>query len=571
MNTSAIGLMVALTAFCMTPALAAPTDGSPDVIYFNGKIVTLDAAGSIAGAVAVKDGKFLKVGNTDEVRKLAGDSTKLVDLDGRLVVPGLIDAHTHPMETAMMKDSWVDARYPGTASVSQALANITAWVKHTPKGNWVFVACVSASENKFKEKRLPTRAELDAVAPNNPVALANGTHMAIVNSMALRVLGITSKNVALKGGGRALLGKDGQPSGTLTDAMDAVPTTPTIDDLKRYYTSEIQDLWKPYGFTSVLAITPAAALPVLQAVAQKAQPDIRYTVSVWTAPNAQGMPEKLDAFKMPPGADPAYYGFGAIKAWADGENDARTGYMYEQYKGHFDTDPPGNKGSLVTPLNRAEHFADIANKNGTIAMLHCSGDRATDICLDTYEHEAATRSQQTIMRIEHFGMFQLTAKQLKRASELKQRGLFISVQPVWLLDLVKADFENMGDKLTRTGFRFRSMIDAGLELAAGTDVTGIYLANINPFLGIYASVTRNSDAGIFEPKEAVSVTEALKMWTIWAAKAMGEEALKGSIEPGKYADMAVLSGDIFTMPKESLKDVKALKTITGGRVVYEAK
>jgi len=275
------------------------------------------------------------------------------------------------------------------------------------------------------------------------------------------------------------------------------------------------------------------------------------------------MPDRLDAFKMPPGADPAYYRFGAIKAWVDGENDARTGYMYEQYKGHFDTDPPGNKGSLVTPLNRVEQLADIANKNGVMAMLHCSGDKATDICLDAYEHEAAARSRQTIMRIEHFGMFQLTAKQLKRASDLKKRGLFISVQPVWLLDLVKADFENMGDKRTRTGFRFRSMIDAGLEPAAGTDVTGIYLANINPFPAIYASVTRNSDA--------VSVTEALKMWTIWAARAMGEEALKGSIEPGKYADMAVLSGDIFTMPKESLKDVKALKTITGGRVVYEAK
>jgi len=287
-NTPMIGLMFSLTAWCIAPALAAPTDGSPEVIYFNGKIVTLDAAGSIAGAVAVKDGKFLKVGNTDDVRKLAGSRTILVDLDGRLVVPGLIDGHTHPMETAMMKDSWVDARYPGTASVSQALANITAWVQHTPKGKWIFVACVSASENKFTEKRLPTKAELDAVAPNNPVALANGTHMAIVNSMALRVLGITSKNVALKGGGRALLGKDGQPSGTLTDAMDAVPTTPTIDDLKRYYTREIQDLWKPYGFTSVLAITPAAALPVLQAVAQKAQPDIRYTVSVWTSGNRGG-------------------------------------------------------------------------------------------------------------------------------------------------------------------------------------------------------------------------------------------------------------------------------------------
>ena len=118
---------------------------------------------------------------------------------------------------------------------------------------------------------------------------------------------------------------------------------------------------------------------------------------------------------------------------------------------------------------------------------------------------------------------------------------------------------------------FRSMIDAGIEPAAGTDVTGIYLDNVNPFLGIYAAVTRNSDQGIFMPEQAVSVTEALKMWTIWAARAMGEGDLKGSIEPGKFADMTVLSDDVFTMPKSGLKDVKTLKTIVGGNVVYELK
>jgi predicted amidohydrolase YtcJ len=486
-------------------------------------------------------------------------------------LPGLIDAHCHPMETIMMKDGWVDARYPACPSVKQALANIAAWIEHTPKGKWVFVACVSASENKFVEKRLPTKAELDKVAPDNPVAVADGTHLAVVNSLALKMLGVTKGVSALKGGGCAILDKDGEPNGTLTDAMGAVPTTPTLDDLERYYRSGIQDFWKQYGFTSILAITPAAAMPVLQAVSQEMEPEIRYTVSVWTDPNTEGMPENLDKFKMPAGADPAFYRFGAIKGWMDGENDCRTGLMYEQYKGHFDTDPPGDKGTQVTPLPNAEHFADIANRNGVMAMFHCSGDKAMDIGLDAYEHEIKTRTQKSIMRIEHFGMFQMSDKQLKRASEMKKQGLFISVQPTWLLDLVKADYENMGAKLAKTGFRFRSMIDAGLEPAAGTDMTGIYLANINPFSAIYASVTRNSDNGVFEPSEAVTVAEALKMWTIWAAKSMGEEEMKGSIEPGKYADMVVVSDDIFTMPAESLKNVKVLKTIVGGKIVYEAR
>ena len=472
----------------------------------------------------------------------------------------------------MMKETWVDCRYPQTPSVKQALINIADWAKKTPKGNWIFVACVSASENKFAEKRLPTKAELDAVAPDNPMMLSNGTHMGVANSVALQRLGIKKGMSKLPHGGSVILDKNGEPTGVLTDAQADVPTTPTVAELERYYAKDIQEFWNQHGFTSLLAITPAAALPVLQKVARsKTKPTIRYTTSIWTSANGKDMPADLSKFQMPQGADPAWYRFGGIKDWIDGENDCRTGYMYQPYIGHFDTDPPGGKGTLVTDQAGANRFAAIAHKAGVICMLHCSGDHATDIGLNAYDKVIKSGRPGTIMRIEHFGMFQLTKAQLARAKEMRKQGLYISVQPTWLLDLVKADFENMGEPRTRTGFQFRSMIDAGLEPAAGTDVTGIYLDNVNPFLAIYAAVTRQSDAGIFEPGQAISVTEALKMWTIWAAKSMGQADVKGSIEPGKYADMTVLSDDIFTMPKEGLKDVKVLKTIVGGNVVYEAK
>lgn len=542
-----------------------------ETIFFNGKIVTLDAAGSTASAVAVQDGKILKVGNTDEIKKLAGPSTQLVDLGGKTVVPGLIDAHCHPMEAMMMKETWVDCRYPQTPSIKQALINIADWAKKTPKGNWIFAACVSASENKFAEKRLPTKAELDSVAPDNPLLLANGTHMGIANSAALKELGIKKGMKRLPHGGSVILDKNGEPTGVLTDAQADVPTTPSVAELERYYTKDIQEFWNRYGFTSFLAITPAAALPVLQKVAEsKSPPTIRYATSIWTSANGKDMPADLSKFKMPPGADPAWYRFGGIKDWIDGENDCRTGYMYQPYLGYYDTDPPGGKGTLVTDQPAANRFAAIAHKAGVICMFHCSGDQATDIGLKAYDKVIKSGSPRTIMRIEHFGMFQLTMAQLARAKEMRKKGLFVSVQPTWLLDLAKADLENMGELRARTGFQFRAMIDAELEPAAGTDVTGIYLDNINPFLAIYATVTRQSDAGLFEPGQAISVLEALKMWTIWAARSMGEADVKGSIEPGKYADLTVLSDDIFTMPKENLKDVKALKTIVGGEVVYEA-
>lgn len=565
-------VLVALLSIISTQSHADDAGAAPDIVYFNGKIATLDAAESIAGAVAIRGGKFVAVGESDAIRKLAGPSTTLVDLDRKLVVPGFIDAHTHPVETITMAKKWVDARFPRTASVKQALAGIQDRLSRTPKGEWVFVACSSASQNKFEEKRLPTRAELDALAPDNPVALANGTHMFVVNSAALRALGVTKDKLALAGGGRALLGEDGEPSGIFADGGPALPASPTARELMEYYIKDIPAFWNAYGFTSAVAITSAQMIPALQAVAQTpVRPNLRYTIPVWTATDGAGMPDDLDRFRMPPGADAAFYRFAGIKLWMDGENDARTGLMYEPYEGHVATDPPGGTGVAVSSPAELARFVEIANRNGVMAMMHCSGDKAIDLCLDAYEGGVAKRTEKTIVRIEHFGMFQLTQRQLERAAALRPQRFSVAVQPAWLLTLARADIDNMGEERARTGFRFRALVDAGIEPAASTDMTGIYMENINPFLGMYAAVTRNSSAGIFEPGQAVSVTEALKMWTIWAAKAMGEGASKGSIEPGKYADMVVLSDDILTMPVERLREVKVSKTVLDGRIVYAAK
>lgn len=542
---------------------------SADVIFLNAKITTLDDTASEAEAVAVTAGRFSAVGSAAEVQKLAGSSTTVVDLKGRRVVPGLIDAHCHPVETLWMKDDWVDARFPDTPSVAVTVAKLAERAGKTAKGDWIFVACVSASENKFAEKRLPTRAEMDKAAPDNPVILGNGTHMAIVNSAALNVLGIKKGQTKLPKGGTVLLDDQGEPTGVITDGFADIPSSPKPGEVAGYIEKGIPEFWNAHGYTSVLAITPHQVVPALQAVSAKvSHSDLRYSVSVWAAPNGKGFPDDLSEFEMPAGADPDYFKFVGIKAWVDGENDCRTGYMYEPYLGHLDIDPPGGRGTLVTPQDDADAFADLAHRNNRIAMLHCSGDAAVDIGLGAYEHAAQSGGATTLRRIEHFGMFQLTDSQLQRAKALVPQGLHVSVQPIWLTELVKADFENMGPERTKTGFKFKTMIDAGLRPAASTDMTGIYLGNVEPFVAMQAMVTRVSDDGVFEPQEAISVEDALRMWTIWPADAIGEAEHRGSIEVGKLADMTVLTDDVFAVDPDLIHTVAAAHTIVGGRVVF---
>jgi predicted amidohydrolase YtcJ len=547
------------------------TAESADVIFVNGAITTLDPAHPQAEAVAVAGGRFVAVGGDAEIRKHAGDATEVVDLKGRRVVPGLIDAHCHPIETLWMKDDWVDARFPDTTSVAATLGKLRDRAATTAKGEWIFVACVSASENKFVEKRLPTKEELSTAAPDNPVILGNGTHMAIVNDTALTVLKIGKGTAKLPKGGTVLIDEDGEPTGVITDGFADIPSSPQPSEISSYVSQGIPEFWNAHGYTSLLAITPHQVVPAVQAVsATLAQPNIRYSVSVWAAPDGKGFPADLDEFEMPAGADPDYFKFVGIKAWVDGENDCRTGYMYQPYLGHLDIDPPGGRGTLVTPQDEANAFADLAHTNKRIAMLHCSGDAAVDIGLTAYEHSASSgQSTATLRRIEHFGMFQLTDSQLQRATKLAEEGVLrISVQPIWLTELVKADNENMGPERTRTGFKFKTLIGTGLEPAASTDMTGIYLGNVDPFPAIEAMVTRKSDDGVFEAQEAIAVEDALRMWTLWPARAIGEGEHRGSIEVGKLADMAVLTDDLVTVAPDSIHTIAAAMTIVGGRVVF---
>lgn len=547
------------------PALAAPP---PDVVFVGGRIATLDAKGTTASAVAVKDGRFVAVGSTKAVRKLAGPGTRVVELGGKTVVPGLIDAHSHPVVTMFFLGA-VDARAPGVPTVAQALKNVEARTKVTPPGRWIAVVGASASQTKFAEKRLPSRAELDRAAPDNPVWFWNGTHAEVLNSAGLKALGISKGSLKLPRGGRVSVDANGEPTGEMFEAEANVPFTPTAETVVGWFREGIPALWNAHGFTTVNGMLALDEIAALRAVAASGfRPTIRYSAFAFAEPNGEGMPADLGEVQMPPGAPRDRFRTAGIKLWIDGEVDAGSGYCSAPYADPAGV-PDGGRGLLVTTQAEALAFARKARAAGLGVAMHASCDASSEIAVRAYRELAREGGPHTPQRLEHHGQFTGPTPEVARA--VKDLGLIVVTQPAWLLFLGRSTFHLLGEERARTAFRYGSMVKAGLRPAGSSDTTGAYLQAVNPFIHMKAAVTRMSDMGVLQPEEALSVKDALRMWTVWAARSIQEEKERGSIEVGKLADMAVLSDDPFTIPPARIDQVRVEQTILGGEIVYRAK
>jgi predicted amidohydrolase YtcJ len=544
----------------------APT--TAETVFLHGKILTLDPAGTVVQAVAVKDGRILASGSDAQIRKLAGATTAVVDLQGRTVLPGFIDGHVHPSFAVRMIERYLDGRIATTPSVAVLLRKIATRVAATPAGEWIIVAGSSSSQTRFAERRIPTRAELDSVAPKSPVMFLNGSHESVVNSVGLGILGIKRAMHELKGA-YIELDADGEPTGVIREGLAIFPDQRIPDDdLRRYYTSVIPQMWNARGYTSMYALAPLNQLAVLKQLAQTGPTTLRYTFAVHADPAGRFLPATLDGLTLAPPVDPAWYRLAGIKVWVDSDVPMRGGAVTVPYAGEA-----GGYGLLNMTQEELDTLALRANRAGLALLAHATGDRATDMALTAFEHvqaqlpAGASARGAALQRIEHFGEFMLGPDDLARAQRL---GVMVNVQPGWIYTLANSTIENLGAERARGAFQFRSMIDAGLEPGFGTDLTGIVLETFDPFLHVWAAVTRMSDVGVFVPEQAVSVTEALRMLTIWSARTQGEDRIKGSIEPGKLADMVVISDDILRIPPSAIRDLKVLKTIVGGHIVYEA-
>lgn len=523
----------------------------------NGKVWTVNKRQPVAEAVAVKDGRVLAVGSNAEIDALCGRETQVVDLEGRLLLPGFHDSHVHFYTggTRLASVQLRDARTP-----AEFRERIAAFAKKLPKGRWITGG--DWDHENFPNAELPVKEWIDAVTGEHPVFVNRlDGHMALANSVALRMAGITRETKDPPGGAIVRDGA-GNPTGVLKDAaMDAVfraipdPSPAEIEDAVR----AAMQYANAKGVTSV---TDVSASPAVLRVYQSLLDRGELTVRVYGLQPLAGW-KRLAAVGIQAGFGGEYLRIGGLKGFSDGSLGSTTAWFFEPY-----SDAPENSGlpsDEMIPLSKMRDNILGADKAGLQLAIHAIGDRANDAVLSLFAETIEQNGpRDRRFRIEHAQ--HLRAADVGRFAKL---GVIASMQPYHAIDDGRWADKRIGAERAKGTYAFRSLLDAGATLAFGSDW---FVAPIDPLLGIYAAVTRRTldgkRSGGWVPEQKITVAEAVEAYTLGSAKASVEEKWKGSIEPGKYADFVVLSDDIFTMEPGRIDKVVVTQTILGGRIIH---
>lgn len=539
------------------------------LVLMNGNIHTMNAASPRAEAVAVIGSRIVEVGGNDEIRRWIGPETRVVDLHGRLMVPGFNDAHAHFYSggRALASVQLRSARSP--EEFRDRMASFAAKI---PAGRWVLNG--EWDHENWSPARLPTRQLIDEATRDHPVFVSRlDGHMALANSAALKLAGI-DRNTPDPPGGAIVRDEHGEPSGILKDAaMDAVervipePSTEEITDAVR----AAMGYAKENGVTSVQEMaSPPDASPSGQKLRRDVfevyenllrSDDLTVRISVH---RPLALWEQLAAIGVtaPFGGDTLT--IGGLKAFADGSLGSSTALLFHPY-----LDAPQTSGLAaedMIPVSKMQERIVAADAAGLQVAIHAIGDKANKTILDLYE-EAARRNgpRDRRFRIEH-------AQHLRQEDIPRFAALHViaSMQPIHLVDDGRWAEKRVGPEVIRGTYAFRSLLDSGAVLAFGSDWP---VAPMVPLAGIDAAVTRRTSDGKhpggWVPEQKISVEEAVRAFTVGSAYAGFAEKIKGSIEPGKLADMAVISTDIFQIAPTAIGDARVDMTVFDGRVVYE--
>lgn len=519
-------------------------------LFVNGRVYTLDPGKPEVTAIAVSGGRITAVGRNQEILDLKGPGDEVIDLEGRAALPGFTDSHAHFLSFC---ERFEEVDLEGAASLEEALRRVREGAAAAPAAAWI----TGGGWNKNLWGGFPTRLDLDRVVPARPVALSSKDgHALWVNSKALAAAGVTGET-ADPPNGAIQRGADGEPTGILFEfAQELVyrhvpPRTP--EDNARLLRRGIREA-HARGLVGVHCPEGAASFRAFQDLRAAGELDFRVFMMI-PAEELQA----AAAVGLRTGFGDEFLRVGAIKAFADGALGPQTACMIADYEGR-----PGYRGIPTTTPEAMRELVASATRAGLSMAVHAIGDLANRLVLDAYEAVAGeSRARGLRHRIEHAQL--LHPDDLPRFAAL---GVIASVQPIHATsDRYIAD-RHWGAR-ARLAYAFRSLLNSGARLCFGSDAP---VESIDPLKGIYAAVTRKREdepaSEPWYPKERLSVEEAVRGYTDWAAYASYEERRRGTLSPGKLADLVVLSRDIFREPPEVIPETRVLMTVVGGKVVH---
>ena len=545
---------------------------SADQIYYNGKIITVDKSFSIQEALAITGNMISAVGSNADIMTLSGKTTQIINLKGKTVIPGLNDSHLHPTMAAV---SELEEEIPDIHSFNDLFKWIKLEVSRKKPGEWIVHPKFFVT--RIKERKYPTIQELDKAAPNNPVFL-DGSYSGMVNSCALKNSGI-SEAVSVPG-----ILKD-----PVTNKFTGFIRREAFKHLNFKYKvisdqekmlNALDAMLKRYNQIGITSVTDGWVKPSDRENYLKLKQNNRLSVRVNMCylPDFSDQVDKaediINTLEGPTGLGNEYVRVGPIKIILDGGILTGTARIKKPWGEKcikvYGFDGKNSYGHLNYTYEQVEAIAVAAVKHGWKFTAHCTGDGAMDILLNAFEAADKTKSIRNLRWSVIHGNF-FDSATIERCRKL---GVVIECQPAWFYKDAPVIEYILGKTYANRFLPIKSMLKAGLKIAGGSDHMVKYDPNTsinpyNPFISIYSLVTRKTESGkIINGKEAISREDALKIYTINGAFSTNEEKLKGSIEPGKLADIVVLSEDILSCPVEKIKDIRPELTIFDGKVVY---
>lgn len=530
---------------------------SATTAFVNGSVVTVSGSLGIAEAVAVSGNRIVAVGRNEDVRPFINSKTEVIDLKGKTLLPGFIDAHAHLTlyGTNLMAVNCKDDRIKSIGNLLDALKEKA---RETPAGQWI--RAWGFDNTRIEERRYPSRWELDAVSTEHPIIVTRVCgHISVVNSKALELAGIT-KETSDPEGGRIERDAQGEPTGVLVESAHM-----RMVELAKYEEAELRkgirlgaEEFLKNGVTTIHDAGGYGSdnMRVLQQMIWNSEVKLRVYALICTLNTPETYLQQMMDAGILTGCGDEWFKLGPAKVFIDGSS---TGPNIATRKGY--TSNPAYHGITYYSQEELNRLLGTAHEKGYQITAHAQGDRAIEMLLNCIESALARSPRDNHRhRIEHCGIAMPDL-----VERMKRLNVVPVINPPFIYEFGDIYLEHYGERVNHM-YAARDLTAMGIVTAAGSDCP---VADVNPLIGIFAAVTRQSRSGNEIGKvQSVDIMTAIKMYTWNGAYAAFEENRKGSIEPGKLADLVVLDQDILRVPPEDIKDVKVTLTMVNGEVVF---